>query len=168
MNGNRISYPRNIAPKGCYATHVHVKCGDFPGAGKLRPRRRTDSRQHTTQLGPSSSRSPHEVLNGGAYDDICDLFDLPADHPLRYYHPFMLRPAQGYSHKKLWTRREGWYDRMQNDIVFCHPTSAIERPMNPMEWLTVVAIIYEFFKKYLVDDCILHETDERGAGKHCS
>ena len=35
--------------------------------------------------------------------------------------------------------------------------------MIPMVWPTVVPLIYKLFEPYLVDNCVWHETDERGA-----
>ena len=114
--------------------------------------------------GQASSRDDANVTvtpNGGRYGDIADWCMLLQDHPAHHYHLLWSRIMQGGISDEFTVDRNGWYDKFQGDKV--RLTMTIARVGPPLVWQTCALVLYELYKKFLIDDCVWLFTDWNGA-----
>ena len=93
------------------------KCSwrDFGDAGFPADARQHNRHAHTLGSARTHVSARRDVVmvdiprnTNGCYDDICDYYGLPEDHPLRFYHPLWIRAIQGYSNQNVRVYTQGF------------------------------------------------------------
>ena len=143
---------------------------DFPDNGFPRGRR-----QHRNSIGQSYATAPADAVydvdrpgnTRGCYDDICDYYGEPLDHPLRFFHPLWWRALQGHSSETIKIRPEGFWDDMQlkhmvSTANATAPADAIApthyRYTVPFSMLTSSPVDLEAYEPHLFKKSVFHWT----------